>query len=86
MGVLLAFFVGWAVGAKSGAKGYQDVVDAAKAVNESEEFKALVAIARVQVANSLQEIGKIVSGEAPMPDSGSLLERVARLTRAGSTT
>ncbi|MGB8652661.1 MAG: hypothetical protein WCD35_18585 [Mycobacteriales bacterium] len=79
MGVLLAFFVGWTAGAKAGSKGFDEVVDALKTVKESEEFAALVAIARTQLAGSLRELSKLVSGERPAPDPVDLLDRVQRL-------
>lgn len=80
MGVLLAFFVGWSVGAKAGAQGFAEVVAAVKTVHESEEFEALIALTRAHAAAALQEIGKLVSGEAPLPEPVDLLERVRRMT------
>ena len=80
MGVLLAFFVGWSVGAKAGAEGFDDVIDAMRRVKDSEEFAALVMVARSHAAATLQQVGRLMSGETPMPDSTDLLERVQRLT------
>jgi hypothetical protein len=80
MGVLVAFFVGWAVGAKAGPKGFQEVVDAARTVKDSEEFGALLSISRQHAAGALQELGKLLSGESSAPHPGDLLERVQRLT------
>jgi hypothetical protein len=80
MGVLLAFFVGWSVGAKAGARGFEEVVDAMRTVKDSEEFAALVMVARSHAAAALQEVGKLMSGETALPESADLLERVQRLT------
>lgn len=80
MGILLAFFVGWAAGAKAGHKGFAEVVDAAKTVRDSEEFASLVSIARSHLSASLSELGKLTSGEASMPDTRDLLARVQRMT------
>lgn len=85
MGVLLAFFVGWTVGAKAGAQGFQEVLDAVRTVKDSEEFEALVAIARSQVSGALHELSKLVSGDTPTPTPVDLLERVQRLTGARHT-
>ena len=79
MGVLFAFFVGWGLGAKAGPKGFEEVVDALKAVKESEEFDALIAISRMHLAAALAEVGKLVSGETPLPEPVDLLEKVQRL-------
>ena len=83
MGVLLAFFVGWIAGAKAGAEGFREVMDAAKTVKDSEEFGALVAVARTHAAKALEEVGKLVSGETPMPEPVDLLQRVQQLTEKG---
>lgn len=85
MGALFAFFVGWAVGAKAGPKGYQEVLDAAKTVKESEEFGAFLAIARTHLAASLHELSTMVSGESPRPDPADLMERVTRLVKPRAT-
>lgn len=85
MGVLLAFFVGWAVGAKAGPKGFDEVGAALKTVKDSEEFEALLAIARTHLASTLHELSKLVSGETPVPEPTDLLDRVQRLTRPRST-
>jgi hypothetical protein len=79
MGVLLAFLVGWSVGAKAGPSGFEDVVEAAKAVRASQEFSALLAVVRTHTADSLAALGKVVSGETPMPEAGDLLAQVQRL-------
>lgn len=80
MGVLLSFLVGWSVGARMGAKGYAEVIDAAKAVKDSEEFDALVALTRTHVAATFHELSKLVSGATPLPEPLDVLERVQRLT------
>jgi len=80
MGVLLAFFVGWTVGAKAGPKGFEEVVDALRTVRDSEEFAALVVITRAHAASALGGLSRLVSGETPMPEPADLLGRVQRLT------
>lgn len=80
MGVLLAFFVGWAAGAKAGAAGFRDVADAVRTVRESDEFDALVAITRSHVSSAMEQLSKLVSGESPMPESTEVLDWVQRMT------
>ncbi len=79
IGVAVAFCVGWSVGAKVGTEGVHEVLAAAKTVKESEEFDALVAIARVHGAEVLVRLSKMVSGEIAMPEPVDLLDRVKRL-------
>jgi len=85
MGVLLAFLVGWAAGAKAGAKGFREVTEAVRTVKDSDEFAALVAITREHVASSLREMSKLVSGETSLPEPTDLLERVQRMTASRPT-
>ena len=46
MGILLAFAVGYVVGAQAGSEGYEEVVTSLKLVRDSEEFKALLSALR----------------------------------------
>jgi hypothetical protein len=79
MGALLGFFVGWAVGSKAGPKRFQEVVSAAREVQQSEEFGALVQISRAHLASALQELSRLVSAtEEPGPDD--LVNRVRRMS------
>lgn len=80
MGLLMAFFVGWTVGAKAGAKGYEEVVAAVRTVRQSEEFAALVSISRTHAASTLRELSKLLSGETERPAAEDLIARVQRLT------
>ena len=80
MGVLLAFFVGWAAGSKSGPKGFQEFSEAVKTVKESEEFAAFLALSRTHAASALHELSKLLSGETAAPNPVELLDRVQRLT------
>jgi len=82
VGVLLAFAVGWGVGARAGPAGFDEVVEALQTVRRSEEFEALAAVARAHLATALSELGKLVSGETALPEPVDLLARVQRL--AGS--
>lgn len=63
MGLLLAFAVGYAIGARAGEQGYGEVVDALKAVRESEEFQSLLAAGRTHVGAVLSELGARLSDD-----------------------
>ncbi len=56
MGVLLGFFVGWAVGARGGKQGYDEVVAAAKEVLRSEEIATLQAAVRMHAEYTLRQL------------------------------
>lgn len=56
MGVLLGFFVGWAVGARGGKQGYDDVVAAAKEVLGSPEVATLQAALRMHAEYTLRQL------------------------------
>lgn len=56
MGVLFGFIVGWAVGARGGKKGYDDVVAAAKEVLRSEEAATLQAAVRLHAEYTLRQL------------------------------
>ena len=56
MGVLFGFFVGWAVGARGGRKGFDDVVSAAKEVLRSDEAATLQAAVRLHTEYTLRQL------------------------------
>ncbi len=67
MGILLAFAVGWVVGARGGRQGFDEVVEAVHAVRESEEFKALLEAAKSHAGHVLNEIAAQLQGDADEP-------------------
>ena len=91
MGIVLAFAVGYFVGANAGQAGYQEVIEALHAVRESAEFEALIEAMRAHAAATLQELSVRVGqpGDEPLTPA-SALERVrdligkARLTSPAS--
>ncbi|MDX6288188.1 MAG: hypothetical protein QOG53_3673 [Frankiales bacterium] len=56
MGVLLAFFIGWAIGARGGKEGFDEVVVAANDVLRSEEFAMLKAASRTHGVFALRQL------------------------------
>jgi len=87
MGIVLAFAVGYAVGANAGQEGYQEVIDALRAVGRSEELQALVAAVRSHTGATLRQLGAVIEGEADEPlNPGRLLERVRDLMGRATAT
>jgi len=80
MGIVLAFAVGYAVGANAGQEGYQEVIDALRAVGRSEELQALLAAVRSHAGATLRQLGAVIEGEPDEPlNPGRLLDRVRDL-------
>ena len=67
MGLVLAFIVGYVIGAWDGSDALDEVIDAAKAVAASQEFDDLVRALRSHAGHVLQEV-----------DGGSTRRRVRR--------
>ena len=76
MGVLLAFLVGWAVGARGGPGQYDDVMDAWKTLRESEEVAALLAALRSHASYTLKEVGEWLSSEQLSVSAPDVVARV----------
>ena len=80
MGIVLAFAVGYAVGANAGQEGYQEVIDALRAVGRSEELHALGAALRSHAGATLRQLSVVIEGAPDEPlDPGRLLDRVRDL-------
>ena len=87
MGILLAFAFGWVVGARGGQRGYDEVVDAVRAVLESEEFHGLLEATKSHVGHVMREVGAQLSGEGDeLPTVDDVLGRVrAMMGKDGPT-
>ena len=85
MGVLLAFAVGYTVGAKAGAKGFEEVVASLKAIRESDEFAAMLSALRSHVGYALREVADVMN-ESEAPAVGDILDRVRNLVRPKDAT
>ncbi len=83
MGILLAFFTGWALGARGGTKGYDEVLTAGKDVLRSEEFAALRAALRSHTEYALRQLADLL--QEPSAESGEgedVLSKVRRLVQS----
>lgn len=78
MGILLAFFAGWATAAKAGTESHDEVVAALKAVRDSEEVGALLAAMRSHAGFAFQEFGHrlLDTGDARPLNVPDVLARV----------
>jgi hypothetical protein len=83
MQILLSFLIGYFVGAKAGAEEFDDVVDSAKAVVESDEFRSLLSSLRSHAAATLHRAADLLDGDegADGADSGAATDVVARVRR-----
>lgn len=56
MGIVFAFIVGYAVGAQAGQHGLEQLVASARAVRDSEEFKAFLSALRSHASFTLHDL------------------------------
>jgi hypothetical protein len=82
MGVLMAFAVGYVVGAKAGGRDFDEVLAALRSVVDSDEFADLLSALRAHLARTLSDLGELI--DAPTSESvdvSDLVDRVRRLAR-----
>jgi hypothetical protein len=81
MQILLSFFIGYFVGAKAGASQFDEVVESARAVAESEEFHSLLLTLRTHAAATLHSLGDLLerAPEAEGEGGDSVVARVQRM-------
>ncbi|MGI8491572.1 MAG: hypothetical protein ACR2KC_01580 [Acidimicrobiales bacterium] len=79
MEIVLAFLIGYAVGAKAGGQGFDEVVLSAKAVRDSEEFHGLVDALRSHGSAVLRNAADILSGDSESLSADGVVERVQRM-------
>jgi len=60
MGILIAFVAGYAFGAKAGSQDFDDVVEALRAIKDSDEFHDLLRSLRSHAAHSLRELASML--------------------------
>jgi len=85
MGVLLAFLVGYVIGARAGAQDFDDVVRAVEELRDSEEVRDLLKVLRSHAAHTLRSTAELLeNGASPDSDLASdLVDRVRLLMRRG---
>jgi hypothetical protein len=65
------FAAGFFLGAKTGERGFDEVVATGKEILASEEFAGFVAALRSHAAYTLRELGDLVDANAPESPSGA---------------
>lgn len=67
MGTIFGFIVGYIVGAKSGSRGFDEVVQALRDVRDSEEFHGLIQAVRIHAGETVKDLGERLSIEGGEP-------------------
>jgi hypothetical protein len=77
---LTDFAAGWALGAKTGNQGFDDVITTAKGIFSSKEFQNFLAAVRSHAAFALREMGDLVDTEVTdKTPAGDLVDFVRAL-------
>lgn len=77
---LTDFAAGWALGAKTGNQGFDDVIATAKGIFSSKEFQDFLAAVRSHAAFTLREMGDLIDTEVEdKTPSGDLVDFVRAL-------
>lgn len=79
MQILLSFLIGYFVGAKAGSAQFDEVVESAKAVAESEEFHSLLLSLRTHAAATLHSLGDLLEAAPDDTSDDSVIARVQRM-------
>jgi len=79
MQILLSFLIGYFVGAKAGSSQFDEVVESARAVAESEEFHSLILTLRTHAAATLHSLGDLLEGPPDEETGDSVIARVQRM-------
>ena len=86
MGILAAFFAGWVVGARSGERGYQDVVASLRRLRDSEEVRDLGQALRSHLGYTLEDLARRLRGEGEPVSVNDVVETARRLLRGEDPT
>jgi hypothetical protein len=79
MQILFSFLIGYFVGAKAGSSQFDEVVEAARAVAESDEFHSLTLSLRAHAAATLHALGDLLQEAPEESATDSVLARVRRM-------
>ncbi len=81
MGVILAFAVGYVVGAGAGRERLEEVFEALRTVRDSQEFRELLGAVRSHAAAAFEELSvRLRDGDADL-GVDELLDRARKLLR-----
>ena len=78
--MFVALFVGYVIGARTGSKELDQLVDSLRALRETDEFAAVLSAARAHLAHTLRDLADMVDGGATGPvESTDLVDQVRHL-------
>ena len=83
MEILLAFAIGWAVGAKGGDQGFSDVIEAARTLRRSAEFQGLVDALKQHFVATLRGLADAIGEGDEGGGVDGVMERVIKLMARG---
>lgn len=86
MGILMAFAVGYVVGARAGEAGFREVVDALKAVRDSDEFAAFVAALRAHLGHTFGDLAARLGDDGAPLTMDDVVARVRQLVNERAAT
>jgi hypothetical protein len=82
MGTLFGFAVGYVIGARAGAEGFEDLMRAFTAIRSSEEYKGFMDSLRSHMRHTLREVNARLATVAEEPEVDDPIARArARLAR-----
>jgi hypothetical protein len=68
MGTLFGFVVGYVLGARAGAQGFEEVVQSLRAIRRSDEFHGFVDAMKSHSRHVLSQVTGRLAGEVPVED------------------
>jgi hypothetical protein len=78
--MFIALFVGYIIGARSGTKELDQLVESWQALRETDEFAAVLSAARAHLAHTLRDLADMVDGgRTPPVESADLVDQVRHL-------
>jgi hypothetical protein len=82
VGVLLAFAVGYVIGARAGSQDFDDVVKAVNEIRQSEEFNGFLSALRSHVSHTLRDVANVIDEtRVESVNSQDLVDHVKQLIR-----
>jgi hypothetical protein len=83
MGILLAWALGYVVGAKGGPQDFDDVVQAVKELRDSDEVRQLWSVLRSHFGKVLRSAADMLEEVAGPQPAGDLVDRVRLMMKKG---
>ena len=81
MGLILAFAVGYVVGARAGSAGLEEISESLSAVRESPEIKGVISAMRSHGSSTLRDLAERVDEGDNLLSARQLLDRLEALFR-----